>query len=268
LRLIHRFYIYYQELDSLLQKGEPGILERISDWIVAYAGLIWITVIFGIVVVSIHRDQVRQREYAIVASHLDELDRARAEALQGRFKAESCPICLDKFLLPGMTGADNKPLKLLRCGHVFDETCWSEWISSGQGQVDRCPICKQSVTSSVALERQDAGVTRRSAAITSNTEHTPLVIPTLERFHRERDFRLHRLHFRYPRFVQTRHIERWTSSAFSDSLSHDPVFTELNPANASSANKNKGSGSSSRSNRKTSTSFGGGKSSGGRGSRW
>ena len=32
-----------------------------------------------------------------------------------------------------LVGADGQPLKLLRCGHVFDESCWAEWVSSGTG---------------------------------------------------------------------------------------------------------------------------------------
>lgn len=255
----------FQELDFLLEKGEPGLVERISDWIVAYFGLMWILIIFGLVYSSVRSAQARQREYAVVASHLDELDRTRAEALQGRFQATSCPICLERFVEPGSQGSDHKPLKLLRCGHVFDDTCWSEWVSSGQGQVDRCPICKQSVAPDhTAAAPRDARVTRRTGEDGGPTHATTTRV--FQQYQSDRNFRLRRLGHRYPRLVRPQQIQRWTSDSYDGFLARDPTFTELDPTRVSSK-----SGSSSRSHRgmrRSSSTFGGGQSSGGRGGRW
>ena len=46
-------------------------------------------------------------------------------------------------------GSDNLPLKLLRCGHTLDQTCWKHWVdssvSNGNGNHLECPICRQEI---------------------------------------------------------------------------------------------------------------------------
>merc|ERR1712124_125232 len=54
---------------------------------------------------------------------------------------KSCPICLEDFSST-THGSDGHPIQLLRCGHVFDKTCYQEWVSSGNGDVTKCPICR------------------------------------------------------------------------------------------------------------------------------
>ena len=86
-----------------------------------------------------------------------------------------CPICLESFdLTPGkepdtymssldkneqrpkqmkrvdsygipLIGTDEEPVKMLRCGHIFDSSCWSMWVDSGQGNPFICPVCRQDV---------------------------------------------------------------------------------------------------------------------------
>jgi uncharacterized membrane protein YgcG len=82
------------ELDQYLQAG-PGVslFEFLLDWYETIVGLI-VFVVFGWFV---RKDIVDRRNYARVATHLTDLDRARAEALQGTFRATSCPICLENF---------------------------------------------------------------------------------------------------------------------------------------------------------------------------
>lgn len=72
-----------------------------------------------------------------------ELDRIHAESLKSRFQAYSCPICLNGFR-GSHVGADDKPLKLLRCGHVLDTTCWDAWEMACllNGSAAKCPICR------------------------------------------------------------------------------------------------------------------------------
>jgi uncharacterized membrane protein YgcG len=138
-----------REVEKWIEKGEPDWNERGWDWFWKYSPLMWVGLIVGIAYWAVHAEKRRRRDYAKVASQLSELDRAKAEALQGQFHATSCPICLEDFKKGEgdkiTEGSDGKPVKLLRCGHVFDETCWNDWVNSGRGTVDKCPICQQDV---------------------------------------------------------------------------------------------------------------------------
>jgi len=51
---------------------------------------------------------------------------------------------IDSFGIP-VRGADNKKIKLLRCGHIFCESCWKSWVHSGCGNPCNCPVCRQDV---------------------------------------------------------------------------------------------------------------------------
>jgi uncharacterized membrane protein YgcG len=261
-----------REIEFLIHLGEPDFRERVNDWIAAYTGMVWFAVIVGLAVRHIWKDQQTRRTYARVASHLDELDRSRAEALQGRFLAVSCPICLESFepLVEGINaqkGSDGLPLKLLRCGHVFDETCWTEWVNSGEGNVSKCPICKQDVGSAndIVLPRTDSTVTRRTVGTAGNespNESQQRETRVLDQYSRERNFRLTRLGARYPQFIRPQQLQRWTQGSHDGSLARDPSFVSSDPQVQSITRGHNSSGSSS------SGGFGGGSSGGGRGGRW
>jgi hypothetical protein len=51
---------------------------------------------------------------------------------------------VDSFGIP-LRGADGKKIKLLRCGHIYCETCWKSWVHSGYGNPCNCPVCRQDV---------------------------------------------------------------------------------------------------------------------------
>jgi len=51
---------------------------------------------------------------------------------------------VDSYGIPLM-GSDGSPLKMLRCGHIFCDTCWRCWITAGQGNPCKCPVCRQDV---------------------------------------------------------------------------------------------------------------------------
>ncbi|KAL7562357.1 hypothetical protein ACA910_016419 [Epithemia clementina (nom. ined.)] len=51
---------------------------------------------------------------------------------------------LDKYGIP-LLGADGKRIKILRCGHIFCESCWKSWVHSGCGNPCNCPVCRQDV---------------------------------------------------------------------------------------------------------------------------
>ena len=147
-------------------KEQPSLWEVVTD---EHSWILWV-ILGGAFLVW--RDRRRRRQYAAATAQLNELDRARAEALQGRFQATSCPICLEPFrmdktspcsevvdatttALPGglqqqspppppplpRFGSDGRPLRLLRCGHMFDESCWEDWLKTTSGRLDRCCIC-------------------------------------------------------------------------------------------------------------------------------
>jgi hypothetical protein len=288
-------------MDDWLQKGEPSFWESVTTWITKYMGLLLIAAFFVFAWWAARREEKQRQTYAEVASHLDELDRARAEALQGRFRAVSCPICLEKFPEPveegngdeededdkkdqgsetdsfmkNRKGSDGLPLKLLRCGHVFDETCWTEWVNSGRGNVDRCPICNQDVAgrsgggteaTEGAEERaapQDDGTADARSYQLSLSEQR-----MLRRYNRERHFRLMRMATRYPQFIRPQQIQRWTSSTYNGSLVRDQSFANSNPARQNVGHHGAGGTRSSGGSSFGGSGFGGGRSGGGRGGRW
>jgi len=179
-----------QEIHAYLRRGKPQFWEKIGNLAAEYAGIFLIFGFFGFAVFAAKKHEEEKRLYARVKSQLSEIDRAKAEALKGKYHCTSCPICLEYFKQPGalssdnsitkggeeeqplvgpgenlqespkpqqqsLIGSDGLPLKLLRCGHVFDDTCWSQWIESGTGQVNRCPICNADVGEHPSLGHDD-----------------------------------------------------------------------------------------------------------------
>jgi uncharacterized membrane protein YgcG len=268
------------ELDFLIQFGEPKTWERVEDWVATYGGIFWVLALLGFAIGQIRHQAHSNRAYAQVASQLDELDRARAEALQGHFRAVSCPICLEAFPADACAdqptrGSDGLPLRLLRCGHVFDEKCWTEWVNRGHGKVDKCPICQQDVGRTRSESQHQHHGNMNSATLTRRVNNEVVfsdadtdagdspsagtIQRVMQQYQRERLFRLTRLGHRYPQFVRPHQIQRWGS--YEGSLSRDPAFVNSNPAatRMSSSSSSRGGGGSS---------FSGGSSGGGRGGRW
>ena len=160
-------------------------------------------------------------------------------------------------------GSDGRPLKLLRCGHAFDMTCWEEWIGSGHGDPSKCPICKQDVGGSPPPTPSAPPVESQShnRQNVGNNNYMMFGQPNYEMFELERTFRLGRLSARYPRYVRHSDVERWTQRGYDGSMTNDPTFISNDPDHQSpsgSGSRRPGGGSS----------FGGGHSSGGRGGSW
>ena len=175
-------------------------------------------------------------------------------------------------------GSDGLPLKLLRCGHVFDETCWKEYVTTGHGDIRVCPICKQDIGAPTN--------TSTSITTTDNPESTPggqdlRLRTTTERqdgnndnnntnnqqlYQRERNFRLARLQMRYPRYIHRSQLQRWTRQGYRDSLARDREFVQRNPTEI--RNQRMRAASSSSSSSVGRVRYGGGRSSGGSGGRW
>ncbi|KAL7574068.1 hypothetical protein ACA910_015646 [Epithemia clementina (nom. ined.)] len=375
-------------LDAILAQGPPSFWERLQTCLVDYAVLLWFVVIGVFLCWNIQRQQAEQRQYAQVASQLNEIDRARAQALQGQYRAESCPICLELFtrakrmnqgdntanntgnnnrdsqqeprqpethgsteneddrhandvnddqqqqplLVENQTeekgddddagvdqnetdnddataditadttasnsidadyyetmGSDGKPVQLLRCGHVFDMTCWEEWVSSGQGQVNKCPICKQDVRGGSAGssdnndttartrpepddENNDVQPRRRPLGYSSSPSSRMMEQRVLRQYNFERQFRLARLGRRFPQYIGSQQIQRWTQSTYNGPLARDPSFVRSDPSmrhhHANNINNSNNRAGGIRSSTFGGSGFGGGSSGGGRGGRW
>jgi hypothetical protein len=98
---------------------------------------------------------------------------------------------VDSYGIP-LLGNDGLPLKMLRCGHVFDQTCWKLWAHSGQGNPCKCPVCRQDVGTCIQVlsHEQSQGpetprmtnTTRQqrdnATSIAASTSSTPLSVST------------------------------------------------------------------------------------------
>ena len=62
---------------------------------------------------------------------------------------------VDSFGIP-LIGTDEEPVKMLRCGHIFDSSCWSMWVDSGSGNTWVCPVCRQDVGRTKRGQRNNA----------------------------------------------------------------------------------------------------------------
>lgn len=256
-----------KKIHSLLEDGEPKFSEKALIWMERVLPFLLFTcaLFFAYLTSRKHRDE--QRRYTLVASQLNALDHARAEALQGRFQCVSCPICLEPFKeekeedKDKRFGSDGAPLKLLRCGHAFDESCWTEWVNNGQGNVGQCPVCKAAVRG-----KEDKADEREDAASTEETEDTAVATPStnrravLRRYNLDRNYRLAVLHQRFPEYLRQQEIDTWTANTFEGSMASDDNFRQRNPNRHDRPRPDK--------NEDFGSLVGGGTSGGGRGSLW
>jgi len=278
------------DIAELLEKGEePSISETIWGFLFANKEfLAWTGFWIGFMWFQRWNRKRERQLYAKAATRLSELDQARAEALRGSYcQATSCPICLEDFRSEKV-GSDGQPLQLLRCGHVFDKTCFDEWVLSGRGNVTKCPVCRADVgcSSNSSSSSGPSSVPGSEASNPGSEDPTPPASedPTppasdnhsnaMDLYRQDRNFRLGRLSELYPRYITVDHVARWSSPNFEGSLARDRSFRNNDPAFAREA---RGHGSSQSGNGNWSGSgtsggggysFGGGTSGGGRGSRF
>lgn len=84
---------------------------------------------------------------------------------------------VDSYGIP-LTGMDRRNIKLLRCGHIFCESCWKGWVHSGYGNPCMCPVCRQDVGKSSKNKRRrsrNRSRNRSSSSPTVATAQSPLV---------------------------------------------------------------------------------------------
>jgi uncharacterized membrane protein YgcG len=250
-----------RQMDYWIEQGPAIEDESNNGWFPVLIVVAFVAVFVGVVIYAA-REQKREREnYARVQYHLSELDQQQqqqqAQAKQGHYHTTSCPICLDDFqktYTHPMIGSDGLPVRLLRCSHVFDESCWKDWTTTrGVSSGLTCPICRESV-SRPSLHDDD---TERQELLRNRDRWEDEV--RQRRYREERNFRLHRLQSRYPRHIRPSLLHAWTSAQYSGLLAQDPAFVRLDPRLRETSNTTTSSHSSG---------FGGGRSSGGGGGKW
>ena len=145
------------EISTLIDSGPPTSTELFIDFFARFGFvLIFASLTLFMAVFGEHRDRHSRYRFAEKQSELDSVEKEKARILQKGYKTTSCPICLedlkrtegniDDYGIP-LVGPDDLALKMLRCGHVFCNTCWKSWISADQGDPYKCPVCRQDVSS-------------------------------------------------------------------------------------------------------------------------
>ncbi|OEU17984.1 hypothetical protein FRACYDRAFT_238415 [Fragilariopsis cylindrus CCMP1102] len=160
-----------------------------------FEGFLWII----LVILHCHynlrlkqRKRQQQRVHAKNASELSTQDIIHDEELRKTHaETTNCPICLEDFQ-SCCIGSDSKPIKILRCGHVFDESCFLEWITYGHGgDITKCPICRSEVggpntnnndsdsnngdDSGTLVGNREGYVSRWSFTFNRTSSHSPLM---------------------------------------------------------------------------------------------
>ena len=156
------------DISEMLDEGPPTASERVIDFISRFGVVLLFSIVtFCLALCGEYRDRKKRYENAEILSEMDDVEDTKARILQKAFRTESCPICLEDFdfvkeggePLEGslsktrvdsygipVFGIDGEPLKILRCGHVFDHSCWRCWItSSGCADPGICPVCRADI---------------------------------------------------------------------------------------------------------------------------
>lgn len=158
-------------ISSMVDSGKPTFREKADDFVHRFGFvLIFSCVSLVLGICGEHRDKKNRMEYAEELSQLTDKERENARILQRGFKTDSCPICLetydtgesdntcdgsntklkkvDSYGIP-LYGSDGLPLKLLRCGHTIDQSCWKHWVDASErnGNGYLCPCCRQDIGS-------------------------------------------------------------------------------------------------------------------------
>ena len=182
------------DLSEMLEAGPPTLQDRIHDFLARFGVVIafaLFTFLFG--AWGECRDRRKRWQYAESRSKLNAVEREKARLKQKVFQTKHCPICLESFSgiedddmtvatndgscgdttasekkplcqhadmvrvdsygIP-LNGADNKNIKFLRCGHIFCESCWRNWVHSGYGNPCICPVCRQDVGKSSSKKKR------------------------------------------------------------------------------------------------------------------
>jgi len=172
------------DISDMIETGPPTVSDRMHDLLSRFGvviGFAIFTFLFGIW--GEYRDRRKRWEFTENQSRLSKDDKKKARELQLQFHTSTCPICIEpfpdsdksnlsssslaslqegngdgmkrvaSFVIPAK-GPDGRPVKMLRCGHIFCQTCWKLWIDSGNGNPLICPVCRQDVGKPNQLTRE------------------------------------------------------------------------------------------------------------------
>jgi uncharacterized membrane protein YgcG len=79
---------------------------------------------------------------------------------------------VDSYGTP-LWGGDRRKIKLLRCGHIFCESCWKGWVHSGHGNPCICPVCRQDVGKPAKNRRRRRQQEQSDAAAAAARDESP-----------------------------------------------------------------------------------------------
>lgn len=182
-----------QDVSMMLEEGPPTASEKAADFFGRFGVvLIFSAITFFLALFGEYRDRKKKFDDAEILSEMDDVEETKARILQNAFKTECCPICLEEFDqvkdeeveqhgsrcavlrvdsygIP-LFGSDGEELKILRCGHVFDHSCWSCWITSGAcADPGLCPVCRADIAKTKKGSDDDSE-TRRSTHLVRDEE--------------------------------------------------------------------------------------------------
>jgi len=213
-------------------------------------------VFFGISAYKDHRKMKKLKKgRAVLSKMMAEVERDE-NGIVG-YESQSCPICLEDFSEPcpeATTEAPNRPMTL-QCKHIFCYSCLSDFFKT-PGQ-KKCPICR----SPIKTDQQNSNCTDSHQILSPQSRYP------------EYQYRLERMHVLYPEVVDYGLFRSASTSLNQASLQQfrqvmEERRIEVNRIISSSQAQQQAASIGNRGTRITGSSFGGGKSSGGRGGRF
>lgn len=147
---------------------------------------------------------------------------------------------VDSYGIP-LRGSDGRKIKLLRCGHIFCESCWKAWVHSGHGNPCICPVCRQDVGKSVKKPSRSSSTsptapTTRHSSAADLTHTTTAVIPNTSSQQDGQVLRRSRRSRRRrgaPRMDPPLDLEQGINNANSDCAEIEPLLRQLEQVGSS-----------------------------------
>ncbi len=185
------------DISRMLDEGPPTNSEKAEDFFGRFGiFLLFSSATFFLALGGEYRDRRKRFETADIESEMNYGERQKARKLQQSFQTLSCPICLEPFgglkgtededetqiqsesqnMIPRVDsfgiplyGSDGEKLKILRCGHAFDTSCWKIWITSGScTDPGLCPLCRENIATCRKVNVSDNEEASNSHQATAN----------------------------------------------------------------------------------------------------